>query len=74
MPIRPARARARRWPPCPGVLTDADVESLAAHYARQKARAVVYVTVAASEQEPTRNVRRAASSRAVRSSKRFDPT
>lgn len=28
-----------------GVLTDADVEDLAAHYARQKARAVVYVTV-----------------------------
>ena len=27
-----------------GVLTDADVENLAAHYARQKARAVVYVT------------------------------
>jgi cytochrome c553 len=26
-----------------GVLTDADVENLAAHYARQKARAVVYV-------------------------------
>ena len=28
-----------------GVLTDADVENLAAHYARQKARAVVYVTL-----------------------------
>ena len=27
------------------VLTDADVENLAAHYARQKARAVVYVTL-----------------------------
>jgi cytochrome c553 len=26
-----------------GVLTDADLENLAAHYARQKARAVVYV-------------------------------
>ena len=30
-----------------GVLTDADVENLAAHYARQKARAVVYVTLPA---------------------------
>jgi cytochrome c553 len=29
------------------VLTEADVESLAAHYARQKARAVVYVAVPA---------------------------
>jgi cytochrome c553 len=28
-----------------GMLTDADVEGLAAHYARQKARAVVYVTL-----------------------------
>jgi cytochrome c553 len=28
-----------------GVLTDADIEGLAAHYARQKARAVVYVMV-----------------------------
>jgi cytochrome c553 len=30
-----------------GVLTDADVENLAAHYARQKARAVVYVMLPA---------------------------
>ena len=30
-----------------GMLTDADVENLAAHYARQKARAVVYVTLPA---------------------------
>ena len=30
-----------------GVLTDADVENLADHYARQKARAVVYVTLPA---------------------------
>lgn len=28
-----------------GMLTDADVESLAAHYARQKPRAVIYVTL-----------------------------
>jgi cytochrome c553 len=27
------------------VLSEADVENLAAHYARQKARAVVYVTL-----------------------------
>ena len=27
------------------VLTEADVDNLAAHYSRQKARAVVYVTV-----------------------------
>jgi cytochrome c553 len=26
-----------------GALTDADVEALAAHYARQRARAIVYV-------------------------------
>ena len=30
-----------------GGLTDGDVENLAAHYARQKARAVVYVPVPA---------------------------
>ena len=29
------------------ILTEADVENLAAHYARQKARAVVYVTIPA---------------------------
>jgi cytochrome c553 len=29
------------------ILTEPDVENLAAHYARQKARAVVYVTVPA---------------------------
>jgi len=29
------------------VLTEADVENLAAHYARQKARAVVYITLPA---------------------------
>jgi cytochrome c553 len=30
-----------------GVLTDADIDNLAAHYSRQKARAVVYVTLPA---------------------------
>ena len=30
-----------------GALTDADVEGLAAHYARQKARAVVYLILPA---------------------------
>jgi cytochrome c553 len=29
------------------MLTEADVENLAAHYARQRARAVVYVTLPA---------------------------
>ena len=45
MTIGQARARAPRWRRCPDVLTEEDVANLAAHYARQRARAVVYVTL-----------------------------
>ena len=41
-----------------GALTAADVESLAAHYARQKARSVVYVAAAGQVSEPRATKRR----------------